>query len=104
MAVVKLLTDQTVDTDGSQAVHVSTGGHALLIIWGEFDGAEVRPEVTHNPDEEGWRTVRDTVGKDITLTRPVNDEHIIYLPSQLIIRLAVTKAGPLTNLNAKFLG
>jgi len=104
MAVVKLLTAQTIDTDGSQTMHVSTGGHALLIIWGEFDGAEVRPEVAHNPDEEGWLTIRDTVGKDITLTKPVNDEHIIYLPPNLRIRLAVTKAGPLTNLNAKFLG
>lgn len=104
MAVVQLLTDQTIDTDGSQTVHASTGGHGLIIIWGVFDGAEVRPEVTHNPDAEGWRTVRDTVGKEIILTQPVNDEHITYLPPKLRIRLAVTKAGSLTNLNAKFLG
>jgi len=104
MAVVKLLTDQTTDTDGSQAVHVSTGGRGTIIVWGVFDGAEIRPEVVHDTAAEGWQCVRDMVGGFVVLKGPANDEFLQALPIGLQLRLAVTQAGTLTNLNAKFIG
>jgi hypothetical protein len=100
MAVKTLLTNQT--ENGSGDPINSDGGHGIIIIWGEFGGAIVKPEIAHDASAEGFLPIRDTAGADISITSPVNDEMINFLPSEMKLRLTVSNASGTTDINAKY--
>jgi hypothetical protein len=92
---MKLLENQTTDTDGSQAVVEGRGANFLVQVEGTFDGATVTLE--GSLEGMGFQQLKDVTGSLVAII--VDDTVVItYCKAGFRIRAAVIGAGGSTNI------